>query len=257
LIFNNKSYRQTNIDVKLLLNKNTKIQVITKDEIKNKFINNKENIVNNINNSFISISNIINSNKLQIINVFAFVLKDEGNITFHDKYNNEFKGRILLLGDDSNYKVNITFWHPSDLKEKYNPGELLYIQNCKVSEFNNLKTLYGTKYRKLSNSFNSENDSRLKQYYSTHQDINKYLELRVKNNICQNYLLKDKTFSETIFIKDIQKICGNKEYKNKLYFKISAYVQAIKHSNRNYYYGCKNCKKKNDGRYMSKLWWKL
>jgi len=244
LICNNKSYRQTNLDVKLILNKFTKIQAITNDEIKNKFINNKENIVYNINNTFITISNIINLNKLEIINIFAFVLKDEGNLTFHDKYNNEYRGRILLLGDDSNYKVNITFWHPSDLNEKYNPGELLYIQNCKVSEYNNLKTLYGTKYRKISNSFSSENDSRLKQYYSSHQDIDKYLELRIKNSIYQNYAIKDKTFSEPMFIKDIQKLCGNKEYKYKLFFKISAYVQKIKHSSRNYYYGCKNCRKK-------------
>jgi hypothetical protein len=107
-----------------------------------------------------------------------------------------------------------------------------------------VKSLYGTKYRKISNTFNSENDSRLKQYYSTHQDISKYLEVRIKNSIGQNYILKDKSFTEPMFIKDIQKICGNKEHKNRLYFKISAYVQIIRHSNRNYYYGCKNCKKK-------------
>ena len=247
LILNNKSYRQTNIDVKLILNKYTRIQAITNNEIKNKFINNKENKANNINNTFITISNIININKLEIINVFAFVLKDEGNITIHNKYNQEYRGRILLLGDDSNYKISITIWHPSDLNEKYNPGDLLYIQNCKVNEFQNVKNLYGTKYRKISNSFNSENDSRLKQYYSTHQDINKYHELIIKNSICQNYILKDKTFSELMFIKEILKICENKEYKNKLYFKISAYIQIIKHSNRNYYYGCKNCKKKMTG----------
>jgi len=244
LILNNKSFRQTNIDFKLILNKYTKIQAITNNEIKRKFINVQKNIVNNINNTFITISNIINFKNLEIINVFAFVLKDEGYITFHDKYNKEYKGRILLLGDDSNYKINIIFWHPSDINERYNPGELLYIQNCKVNEFNNVKNLYGTKYKKISNTFNSENDSRLKHYYSTHQDINKYLEVRINNRIYQNYISKDKTFIEPIFIKDIKKIYGNKEYKYKINFKISAYVKNIIHSNRNYYYGCKNCKKK-------------
>ena len=244
LILNNKSYRQTNMDFKLILNRYTKIQAITNNEIKNKFINHKENIINNENNTFITISNIININQFEIINVFAFVLKDEGSLSIPYEYNKEYKGRILLLGDDSNYKISIIFWHPSDINEKYNPGDLLYIQNCKVNEYHNLKNLYGTKYRKISNSFNPENDSRLKKYYSTHQDINKYLEPRIKKSIYQNYNLKDKTFVEPILIQDIQKICGNKEYKNRLNFKISAYVKKILHSNRNYYYGCKTCRKK-------------
>ena len=178
-------------------------------------------------------------------------------LKFHDQFNNEYYGKNIILGDDSNYKVNIIFWHPKSLNNQlnkvYNPGELLYIQNCRVDTYKRVKNLYSTKYIKIQNSFNSEYDSKLKKYFSDHSNINDYYELKIneeikeklinENNKIINYY--NQKYLNIIFIKDIQSIYNrNKDRNKKLIFKISALVTKINHSLKNYYYGCINCKKK-------------
>ena len=258
LIINNENYRKINFPFKIFFNKNIQIINVSNDEkIKNKFKNEKLNINNNIKNNFISLSNILNKNNREIINIFCFVLKDNGMLKFHDQFNNEYYGKNIILGDDSNYKVNIIFWHPKSLNYQlnkvYNPGELLYIQNCRVDTYKRVKNLYSTKYIKILNSFNSEYDSKLKKYFSDHSDINDYYELKIneeikeklinENNKIINYYNQE--YPNIIFIKDIQSIYNrNKDRNKKLIFKISALVTKINHSHKNYYYGCINCKKK-------------
>ena len=258
LIINNENYRKINFPFKIFFNKNIQIINVSNDEkIKNKFKNEKLNINNNIKNNFISLSNILNKNNREIINIFCFVLKDNGMLKFHDQFNNEYYGKNIILGDDSNYKVNIIFWHPKSLNNPlnkvYNPGELLYIQNCRVDTYKRVKNLYSTKYIKIQNSFNSDYDSKLKKYFSDHSDINDYFELKIneeikekiinENNKIINYYNQE--YPNIIFIKDIQSIYNrNKDRNKKLIFKISALVTKINHSHKNYYYGCINCKKK-------------
>ena len=83
----------------LFFNENSElINISNKEYIKNKF-KSKNEITNN---NFISISNIINKKMFEVINIFGFVLKDNGNIKNYDKYNREYYGRSLLIGDDSN-----------------------------------------------------------------------------------------------------------------------------------------------------------
>lgn len=248
IILNNNHYGNLDIPFKLLLNKNVQlINISNIKEIGNKFNNSYNNLniqklPNNYN--FVSIKNILYIKKNEIINVSTFVLKDNGNITLYDKYNNEFIGRSLILGDNSNYRINLTIWHPKDLKKIYSPGDLLYIQNCKVNEYNNLKILYSTKDQKIFNSFNLEFDEKLKKYYSEHKDLNEYFEIKIKpeKDFLEN-IKYNPTYVELIFIRDIQEIFKTNINKI-LNFKISATVKKINHSYNNYYYGCENCKKK-------------
>ena len=248
LIPNNISFYKTKCPYKLFFTKATDIFNISKNkEIKKKFDNNFEIYENE--NIFLPFSEIINKKKYEIINIFGFVLKDYGNSSFYDKYNNEYFGRKILLGDDSKYKIMITFWHPQNLKKVYNEGELLYIQNIKVGEFKNIINLYSTIDSKIKNSFNTELDNKLKKYYSEHKDINEYNILKYNNNeIChcrENNKFWNKVYY-IMFIKDILNIFNNKNIKNdkEINFKISAVVKKINHSQKNYYYGCNNCKKK-------------
>ena len=246
LLINNFVFCKTNCPFRLLFTKATDIFNISKNEkIKKKF-NDVFDIYEN-ENSFLPISEIINKQKFDIINVFGFVLKDCGTSSFYDKYNNEYFGRRIILGDDSNYKITITFWHPEkDLKKVYNEGELLYIQNIKVGEFKKIINLYSTPQRNVKNGLNTEFDNKLKKYYSDHKDINEYNILKIKENeICNsngNYNIYNKV-NNIIFIKDILNIFNNKNDKE-INFKISAVVKKINHSQKNFYYGCKTCKKK-------------
>ena len=143
----------------------------------------------------------------------------------------------------------ITFWHPQNLKKVYNEGELLYIQNIKVGEFKNIINLYSTIDSKIKNSFNTELDNKLKKYYSEHKDINEYNILKYNNNEIRHCLDNNKFWNKVyyiMFIKDILNIFNSKNIKNdkEINFKISAVVKKINHSQKNYYYGCNNCKKK-------------
>jgi len=250
ILLNKKNCGMVNSPFKILFSEYMKITNIShKEYMKNKF-KDKNEILNN--NNPISISNIINKNVFEIISIFCFVLKDFGNSKFNNKYNVEYYGRKLLLGDDSNYKIEIIFWHSKELKEIYNEGELLYIQNAIIKEFNNKKNLCSTKYLKIQNSYNKEYDDKLKKYYSEHKNIQEYFETKA-NNECINDNNKNSygfnyynlTYVKLIFIKDILTKFNNENKINEdINFKISAVVKSINHSNKNYYYGCYNCKKK-------------
>ena len=266
LIKSNEKYCKINFPYKLFLTEFSEIINITNNNIiKNEFLNlNYEDRKDNTDISNITpISNIKNINTFEIINVFGFVLKDYGNKTFHDKYNNNYYGRIIILGDDSNYKITISIWYPNDLKQEYKEGELLYIQNCKVKEYKNKKLLYSTSNRKMKESINYEYDTKLKKYYSENKNIDDYLEVEINNkknkisninrnnNINNNYNNKynnynNQEFQDLIFIKEIISINKNKECnKDKdIRFRIYAFVKKINHSEKNYYYGCNNCRKK-------------
>ena len=248
LISNNIFYCKTNCPYKLFFSKTTDIFNISKNEnIKKKFNDNFKIYENG--NEFLPISEIINKNKFDIINIFGFVLKDYGNSSFYDQFNNEYFGRKIILGDDSKYRIMITFWYPENLKKVYNEGELLYIQNIKVEEFKNIKSLYSTKESIIKNSFNTELDNKLKKYYSENKNINDYHILKIKSNENCN-IIRNNTICNNdinlIFIKDMLNIFNNKNIKNdkEINFKISAVVKKINHSEKNYYYGCDNCKKK-------------
>lgn len=267
LIMNNITYCKVNFPYKLNLTKFTEIINISNNNIiRNKFENNyNEDRKDNENNNFLSLSNISNKNLFEVINVFGFVLMDYGNMKFYDKYNNEYYGRQIILGDDSNYKISITIWHPNDLKKEYKQGELLYIQNCKIKEYKNKMFLYGTRYRTIKPSFNPEYDSKLKKYYSEHKNIDNYLDINTNHknnkindinedkninnkninnkNISNNYIYNE-SFCELIFLRNIIKMYNSKNYNKDMRFKISAYVKKINHSEKNYYYGCYNCRKK-------------
>ena len=235
LIPNKLSFSKTNCPYKLFFTKVTEVFNISKSEkFKNKF--NDNFVIYENENSFLPISEIIYKNKFEIINVFGFVLKDYGMCSFYDKYNYEYFGRKIILGDDSNYRITITFWHPEkDLKKLYNEGELLYIQNTKVGEFNKIKILNGTAERKIKNGFNTELDNKLKKYYSEHKDINEYNILEFNyNEIChckENNKFWNKVH-HIMFIKDILHIFNNKNIRNdkNINFKISAVVKKINHS---------------------------
>ena len=248
LISNNISYCKTNCPYKLFFSKTTDIFNISKNEnIKKKFNDNFEIYENG--NEFFPISEIINKNKFDIINIFGFVLKDYGTSSFYDQFNNEYFGRKIILGDDSKYRIMITFWYPENLKKVYNEGELLYIQNIKVEEYKNIKSLYSTKESKIKNSFNTELDNKLKKYYSENKNINDYHMLKIKSNENCNIIKNNKICNNDInliFIKDMLNIFNNKNIKSdkEINFKISAVVKKINHSEKNYYYGCDNCKKK-------------
>ena len=252
---NNKIYSKTDCPFKLFFTRHTAIfNVSNLEEIKNKFFENYNAIINkneneNINkNDFLKIGEITYKNKHDIVNVFGFVLKDFGTFISSDQFNREFIGRRLLLGDDSNYKIIIVFWHPSDLKKVYEEGELLYIQKVKVGEYNGFKTLYGTKCRKIQNSFNFEYDNKLKKYFLEHKNINDYFNSKEFHNLNSKYNdVNNNTRDKLIFIKDLLSINNSKGIINNNInniFKISAKVKNIRHSEKNYYYGCKYCRKK-------------
>ena len=267
LISNNKAYRKTNCPYKIFFTRNTDIfNVSNIEEIKKKFSENKEvlNFPLNENekedfnkNKFCKISTIINTNNYDIINIFGFVLKDYGNISFFDQFNREFFGRKILIGDDSNYKIFIFFWHPQDLKQLYKEGELLYIENVKVNEFKELKALYSTKFRKIRNGFNFECDNKLNKYYLEHQNIQDYFlpKVNYKINSQTNFINNNSSSdSKLLFIREILSLNENKDIVGNKFkgFKISATVRKIRHSEKNYYYGCKNCKKKMKGQICNK-----
>ena len=249
LIQNNINYCKTKCPYKLYLTKTIEIFNISNNKkIKNLFVDKFEEAIkkNENDDSFLNISKIVNKKKFDIINIFCFVLKDYGTFTFYNKYKNEYYGRRLCLGDDSNYKVNITFWHPNDLKKVYNEGELLYIKNIKVMEFNENIILYATKYTIMKNGYNSEFDDKLKKYYSEHNKINEYYELKIDIKKNSNFINKMvyKQNNNLLFIKDILSTLNNNINKEEIRFKINARFKAINHSHKNYYYGCCNCKKK-------------
>ena len=256
---NNEIYMKTNCRYKLIFTSRIEIFNISHMEsIKNKFININAGIIdkNENNKGFLNISKIMNKNSYEIVNIFGFVLKDYGNYLFENKYNQEYYGRKLIIGDDSNYKIKLMIWHPEELKNKYNEGALLYIQNVQIKEYKNNKVLYGTKDKKILNGFNSEFNEKLKKYYLEHKNINEYLDIKIDNNsvsdVNKNIEKKkfpDITYQNFAFIKDILTIFNNRDDINdksnkEIRFKISAKVLKINHSHKNYYYGCVNCKKK-------------
>ena len=246
----NEIYSKIDCPYKLYFTKQTEIINVSKvEEIKQKFIFSNNNVIikneKYIKYNFIKISEISKRKKFDIINIFGFVLKDFGTFISLDLFNKEYIGRKLLLGDDSNYKISIVFWHPEDLKKVYETGELLYIQNVKVSEYKGIKNLYATKYKKIQNGYNNELDNKLKKYFSEHKNINEYL--NPKNiydmNIYLN-IVNNNSYPKFIFIKEILSMNNGLISSKTINFKISAVIKQIRHSENNYYYGCKNCKKK-------------
>ena len=129
-----RAYNPTKCDYRLLFNESTQISQAPDN---GKF--------GGVKFSIISLEEIVDFPIGKLIDVFGFILDDRGFQEFQTKNDKTIKNQKLVIGDDTNYKIDLTLWEPfGNADNNFSIGDLIAVKNCRIREFNGKKTLSTT-----------------------------------------------------------------------------------------------------------------
>ena len=124
-----RAYNPTKCDYRLLFNESTQISPAPDN---GKF--------GGVKFSIISLEEIIDFPIGKLIDVFGFILDDRGFQEFQTKNDKIIKNQKLVIGDDTNYKIDLTLWEPfGSADNNFSIGDLIAVKNCRIREFNGKK----------------------------------------------------------------------------------------------------------------------
>ena len=225
-----RAYNPTKCDYRLLFNESTQISPAPDN---GKF--------GGVKFSIISLEEIIDFPIGKLIDVFGFILDDRGFQEFQTKNDKIIKNQKLVIGDDTNYKIDLTLWEPfGSADNNFSIGDLIAVKNCRIREFNGKKTLSTTESSELKSSLDPKSDKKMREFYENHQNMNEFKDIQGESMISGI-----KSPAELVFIKDVmdtyEQVIDNKE---RPVFEIIGIVTKFNHSDRNFYIGCSKCNKK-------------
>ena len=248
---NDKRFTNIKTDYRLIFDYNTQIIKINK-ELDTYFEKYENELVNKLN--ITKFSELNNSKQNQVINCIGYILEIFSTLTKSSRIGNVLM-RKLILCDSSFYKVQFTLWNKFtelDLKK----GNILFLKNVRVGNFKDnicLTTIDNSTF-----DINPDMKNRnCKEYDDLQKIINeginedhfKYISEYNKNNsskyesksLCDNNIIHINTL-----IKNLQNKFYNNTSENEIneIFTIKATVLEFEHGNKNFYFGCKNCRKK-------------
>ena len=186
--------------------------------------------------SFVKINEINDMSQGNIIDIIGYVIEVSELKTLNTK-RGEMIIRNIIIGDDSGYKINITAWKPfCDIEIPIN--EIIAFKNLRINEYNGIK--------KLSSVDTTSILLNVKEYYNEVNAINKYLQ---EQNDFKELYLNNNTIDisgpvEISYLKDILDDNYLLDDQNRNTIKIRAHLDYMNHSEKNYYPGCFDCKKK-------------
>ena len=246
---NDKRFTNIKTDYRLIFDYNTQIKIVNKNL--DKYFENKETKKEN-KLDIIKFDNLNKCKLNQIINCLGYVLQIFPILTKSSRIGNVLMRKIILF-DSSLYKVQLTLWNKfTELDLKM--GNIVLFKNIRVGNFSGNICL--TTIDKSIIEINPNINNNLKEYEDLQNIINKGInEENIKyisnenDNKNENFGDKSLCNNNIIYIKtlllDLQNKFNNSE-KNEIseFFTIKATVLEFEHGAKNYYLGCKNCRKK-------------
>ena len=246
---NDKRFTNIKTDYRLIFDYNTQIKIVNKNL--DKYFENKETKKEN-KLDIIKFDNLNKCKLNQIINCLGYVLQIFPILTKSSRIGNVLMRKIILF-DSSFYKVQLTLWNKfTELDLKM--GNIVLFKNIRVGNFSGNICL--TTIDKSIIEINPNINNNLKEYEDLQNIVNKGInEENIKyisnenDNKNENFGDKSLCNNNIIYIKtlllDLQNKFNNSE-KNEIseFFTIKATVLEFEHGAKNYYLGCKNCRKK-------------
>ena len=249
---NDKRFTNIKTDYRLIFDNNTQIIKVNKDldilfeqyenEIKNKLDITK----------FVELSNCRQN---QVINCIGYILEIFPVLTKASRIGNVLMRKAILC-DSSSYKVQFTLWNKFtelDLQK----GNILLLKNIRVGNYK-----YNICLTTIDNSTIDINPDMKNKNYKEYDELQKlinegineedikYVSDNNKNNSSSNNESKSLCENNITHINTLIKNLQNKFYNNTSeneineLFTIKATVLEFEHGNKNYYFGCKICRKK-------------
>ena len=250
---NDKRFTNIKSDYRLIFDYNT--QILKVDKNLDKYFGKNENIkINKL--DITKFINLTDCKQNQIINCIGYILQIYPVSTKSSRIGTVLM-RKLILCDSSLYKVQFTMWNKFtelDLKQ----GNILLLKSIRVGNFNNnicLTTIDNSNIEINPNmdniNCNEYNDLQNIIKIGIKEEEFKYISENNKNNSSLNIenksLLDNNIIHINTLIKNLQKRYENNNNNGKEIselFTIKATVLEFEHGSKNYYYGCKNCRKK-------------
>ena len=248
---NDKRFTNIKADYRLIFDYNT--QILKVDKNLDKYFENNENIKINI-TKFIDLNNCKQN---QIINCIGYILQIYPVLTKSSRIGTVLMRKIILC-DSSLYKVQFTIWNKFtelDLKQ----GNILLLKSIRVGNFNNNICL-----TTIDNSIIDINPNVDNINCNEYNDLLKIIKIGIKEedfkyisennktnsslNLENKSLIDNNIIHINTLIKNLQKKYENNHHnsENEIseLFTIKATVLEFEHGSKNYYYGCKTCRKK-------------
>ena len=186
--------------------------------------------------TFVKISEINDISPGNIIDLLGYVIECS-EIKSINTRKGEMSIRNIIIGDDSGFKINLTAWKPfCDVEIPIN--EIVGFKNIRITEFNGFKKLCSLDASCLISKLNDyqKEINSIKKYI---KEKNEFKELSSNNN---SFDLSGPV--EISYIKEILDENRLLDDQNRTTIKIRAYLDYINHTEKNYYPGCLDCKKK-------------
>ena len=249
---NDKRYTNIKADYRLIFDYNTQISKVDKN-LDTQFEKSENNKINKLN--ITKIIDLNNCKQNQIINCIVYIMQIFPVITKPSRIGNVLIRKIILC-DSSLYKAQFTLWNKfTEINVKQ--GDTLLLKSVRVSNYNNTPCL-----TTIDNSIIDINPKIDEGTYIEYDDLKKLIDLGIqeekfkfitevnKNPSTSNSDLKSLYNNKITHINTLIKNLQNKFEKNtsgnEVYelFTIKATVLEFEHGSKNYYIGCKICKKK-------------
>ena len=249
---NDKRYTSIKADYRLIFDFNTQISKIDKnlDTYFEKFENIKIERLN-----ITKIINLNNCKQNQIINCIVYIMQIFPVVTKPSRIGNVLIRKVIIC-DSSLYKVQFTLWN-NFTETEMKQGDIVLLKSIRVSNYNNAPCLTTIDITRIdinptiNDSTYIEYDELKKIVESGIYDENfKFISKASKGSTSSNSEPKSLYNNNIIYINTLIKNLQNKFEKNSLgseifeLFTIKATVLEFEHGSKNYYIGCKICKKK-------------
>ena len=247
--FNDKKFTNIKADYRLIFDYNTQIKKVNKNL--DKYFDKEDEKLNKLN--IIKFSNLNNCKLNQTINCLGYVLQIFPVLSKSSRIGNVLM-RKLFLFDSSLYKVQFTLWNKFT-ELNLNKGDIVLLQNIRVGNFGGnicLSTIDNSKIETISDVSQS-----LKEYVDLKDIINKGINEEDIKYITTNENKKENgdlgirsLYNNNIIhinslIKDLENKFNNSSQEEvSEFFTIKATVLEFEHGAKNYYLGCKYCRKK-------------
>ena len=245
---NDKRYANIKTDYRLIFDNNTQIIKVENDKLFEK--NEKENMDKINITKFIDLNNCKQN---EIINCIGYIMQVFPVLIKNSRIGNVLM-RKLILCDSSLYKVQFTMWNnftKLDIKQ----GNILLLKSIRVGNYNNNICLTTIDRATIDINPNMDNIN-CKEYEDLQKIVKegikeedfKFISETTNTNTTPNSksLYDNNIIHINTLIKDLQNKFDNSNNTNEVsqLFTIKATVLEFEHGSKNYYAGCKECRKK-------------
>ena len=231
---NDRNFNNTNNDYKIILNENSSVNLINKEDNKLKKISLDLKTIKEIKNLSVN----------SVINIICIII-NKGEIIKKNTKGGNFSMRRVIVSDKNKENIELTMWR-NFAEINLNDGDILLCKKVRVNDFNgkNITTTNDTNIDinpKNNNIYNDEIEEIKKAFINENFDIknnnDKIINSRENKNINNNNNTKI-DFMLTI-LDNMSKY--SEDYNHKFpFYNIKVTVTYINHNDKNFYPGCPN-----------------